>query len=87
MRLRTKTIAVIGLMLVVVLLILYPLQQWWMTNSFAGIEQQDVRSEINHTINGINYDLMTLRNVSSDYASWDDTYFFVQDGDEQYARA
>jgi PAS domain S-box-containing protein len=84
MKISNKIIATVGIVVLVILLVFYPLQDWWMTGNFDNIERQKVESEFNHTANGINFDLVSLQNVARDYADWDDTYNFVQNYNEQY---
>ena len=80
MRLRKKTLIIICLTLIGMILLIYAASQMILTASYTGIENREVRSEINGSLSEINYDLSTLDSVTVDYAYWDDTYSFVKNG-------
>jgi signal transduction histidine kinase len=84
MKLRTKTIIVI---VVISLLIFGALQL--ITNlvidpSFKNLEIQESQKGISQAINSLDYRLSDLQGKVQDYATWDDTYNYVQNRNPVY---
>lgn len=84
MSLRRKTLAIIGLMLVGPIVILYIASQTILLTSYAQLEQQIITRNVQRAINTLNNSLNSLSANTSDYAFWDDSYQFVQDGNAEY---
>ena len=80
MELRKKTLIIISLTLVCMILLIYAASQAILLQSYTDIENREVTSALNSSLNEINYDLSTLDSVTVDYAYWDDTYSYVRNG-------
>lgn len=53
-------------------------------DDFILLENKQNQSNIKSFLNNINNDLESLKNVTHDYAVWDDTYDFVNDENDEY---
>lgn len=80
MNLRTKTVAGIALTFLGLILVLYQI----LTQSYAKIELQNTRINIDRTLNALQYEFSNLQNNCGDWAYWDDTYHFVDNQSPKY---
>ena len=84
MKLRTKTIITIvaisllifGMLQIVTTLVIDP--------SFNNLEIQESKKGISQAISSLNYRLSDLQGRTQDYATWDDTYNYVQNRNSAY---
>lgn len=84
MKLRTKTLLIVGLTLGVVFIILVAALSGIMRRSFGAVEEQDVQRNVHRALEALQNDLNTLDFTLNDWAPWDDTYNFVQTHDPVY---
>jgi sensor domain CHASE-containing protein len=52
--------------------------------SFSALENQEINKGITQAMSTLNYRLIELEGKVKDYSFWDDTYYFVQDGNQDY---
>ncbi len=84
MKLRTKTIATVillsllifGALQIITILVIQP--------SFINLENHESKESITQVSNAISYRLSELSGKVKDYSFWDDTYYFVQNENEDY---
>jgi signal transduction histidine kinase len=84
MTLRKKTLLVIGVALIGLLALLYVTGSAIWLDSFGDLEEQITSQNVRRAVNALTDDLTTLRALTGDYAEWDDTYAFVEDGNPAY---
>jgi len=84
MRLRTKTFTLISLMAFMVFIALYFVASLVILPGFANLEKQEIQEHVIQAGNTINYALSELESKVNDWAFWDDTYYFAQDGNSDY---
>src|SRR5687768_2090293 len=84
MTLRTKTLIIIGVTLVGLIVLLYLISQTILLGSYAQLEEQGVRQNVERVQAALLDKLATLNRTAGDWAPWDDTYAFVEDQNEQY---
>ena len=84
MSLRQRTLISIGVMLVALVLVLYILTQVIFLRSFANLEEDTVQQHVGRVQNDLRAEMDALSAATADYAHWDDTYQFVQDGNTEY---
>jgi PAS domain S-box-containing protein len=84
MTLRQKAAVIIGTTLVGLLLVLYLTSQGVLLDSFSELETQSTERNVERALNALNDDIASLTRNTRDYASWDDTYQFVQEPDAEY---
>ncbi|NWG19932.1 MAG: response regulator [Chloroflexi bacterium] len=85
--LRTQTLYLIVATLTGLIILLMATSEFIISRSFLELEERDIRSEVTQTLNAIQSDLATLDSTTIDYARWDDSYAFVNDGNPQYIAA
>ncbi len=84
MTLRKKTLLIIGLTLIGLIALLHVITSIILLNSFARLEEQDARRNVSRVQSALADSLQTLDATAGDWAPWDDTYTFVEDGNEAY---
>jgi PAS domain S-box-containing protein len=84
MTLRRRTLLIIGLTLVGLIALLYTITSTILLDSFARLEEQDARRNVSRVQSALSDSLETLNATAGDWAPWDDTYTFVEDGNEAF---
>ncbi len=84
MKLREKTLAIIGITLVGLIIILYLATQTIVENGYSELEEQTTRQNVERVLNTISDDFSKMDSTTYDWAAWDDTYYFVQDANAEY---
>ena len=82
--LRTKTLALLVLTMIGLLVALYVPLRLIVLGSFLDLEAQTTHTEVERANNALDTAIGKLDDSASGYATWDDTYAFVQDRDSQY---
>lgn len=85
--LRLKTIAIIAITLFGLLIILYIPLRLVLLGSFADLEAQRIRANVERVRSSLDDELAKLSSTAGDYAAWDDTYAFVANPDQTYVEA
>jgi len=65
----------------------YAVQAWVVMPAFAHLEHQSALRDVDRCVNALERDIEGLSNFANDWAAWDDTYQYVQDRNETYAKA
>lgn len=86
MTLRKKTLIAIGLTLVGLLVVLFSSLKGILLKSYAELEEQAGRQHVLRALNAVNEKINTLNMNADQYASWDDTYNFIENKNESYIR-
>jgi len=84
--LRAKTLVILIATLAGLLLIMYLSLRFILLESFIALEQQSIQQNVERAINALSDDITTLDRTTLDYASWDDTYAFMDDGNQEYLK-
>lgn len=87
MQLHKKTMLIIGVTLIGLILLLYMASQFILIGSFTRLEEQDTQKNIERAKDALLDDVKRLDSVAGDWAAWDDTYNFVQNGNEAYIKS
>ncbi len=53
-------------------------------NNFTALEQENTRQNLDRVKNAIDDKINALDTFTQDYAGWNDTYEFIQDGNQEY---
>ncbi len=69
------------------ILLLYAASQVILLGSFAQLEEQDTHKNIERARDALLDSVAVLDSIAGDWAPWDDTYDFIQNGNEQYIEA
>jgi sensor domain CHASE-containing protein/signal transduction histidine kinase len=84
MTLRNKTLLSIGLTIVFLIALLYVSSRLILLNGFAKLEEENELQNLKSASNAIQNDIDSLNAMAYDWASWDDTYEFITDGNQDY---
>lgn len=84
MKLRHKTLLLISTTLIGLISILYIAASKILLTSFAQLEETDTRENVGRAVDAFTDDINKLNYTVRDWAEWDDTYKFVQDGNQTY---
>ncbi len=84
MSLRRKIFLAIGCLLATVTLAAFLVQQWILATQWARLEEQAMRANITRIHKTFGRELAQLERITADWASWDDTYEFIENGNAAY---
>lgn len=84
MRSMTKWVLAIAVAGVLLALGNYAIQNLLILPSFAALEQEKAEKDIRRCLGAIGREGHHLEKLTADWAMWDDTYTFVQDGNQEY---
>ena len=87
MKIRNKTIIIVVLATISMVSILYVASQSILLNSFAELEAQDTRRNVERVMSALSNVVSELNSKCADWAEWDDTYVYVQDLNDGYRQA
>src|ERR1044071_2043624 len=87
MSLRRKNFIAIISTLIGLVLVLFVVSQFIILRQFDEQQQQAIQADVGRSVNALTQQLDNLASVSSDWAYWDETYQFVQDGNQAYIDA
>ena len=82
LRIRTALAIIIGC--AVVAIIFFFTMQGILSARFTSLERQKANQDLQRASNALNQNIATLKMAVGDWAVWDDTYSFVQDGNDTY---
>jgi hypothetical protein len=86
MKLRSKALLIAGIALVSLIAVLYVFATTIVLNGFARIEEQYTRENVERALSAVSDELSNLSSINRDYASWDDTYTFIEDANDDYSK-
>ena len=84
MTLRVRTALAVLTACTVAVVVLYFTLQGILAARFTMLERQKANQDLGRASNALNQDIASIEMVVGDWASWDDTYRFVQDGNDEY---
>src|SRR4030067_3053252 len=87
MKIRNKTIIIVVLATISMVSILYVVSQSILLSSFAELEAQDTRRNVERVMSALSNVVSELNSKCADWAEWDDTYAYVQDLNDGYRQA
>jgi diguanylate cyclase (GGDEF)-like protein/PAS domain S-box-containing protein len=87
MTLRIKTILLVTVALVALLAMLYISSRAVLLHSFAKLEEDATRRDVQRALNALQCRIRELDTITYDWASWDDTYQFMQDRNPAYVES
>ena len=87
MTLRVKTLIIIGAMLISLIAILYAVSQSIMLGSFRELEKEDTSKNVERALGALSDDISSLVTMTRDWATWDDTYNFIENDNTAYIEA
>jgi signal transduction histidine kinase len=87
MTLRTKTLGIVGITLVVLLVVLQFISATIFLDGFARVEETTTHRNVQRALDAYTDELAKLNTAAGDWATWDDTYAFIEDGNATYRQA
>ena len=84
MTIQKKSIIITCFSLFFFILLMAVVSRILVLGKFADLEEQNVRTNIGRVLSSLDDKLATLESKAADYAAWDDTYNFVDDGNKEY---
>jgi len=82
--LRKKTLSIVGLIVISLLVVLYVSSTTIVMGGFARVEDQNTRKNVQRVLDAYSDEVSKLNITASDWATWDATYTFIEDGNQQY---
>ena len=87
MSLRLKSLLVAAATMAILLAVFLVLTRFILIDSYSRLEEQDTTEHVARALNALTNDLDSLTQTANDYASWDDTYYFMENRDPAYLEA
>jgi len=84
--LRSKALTIISITIIILIILLYATTKGILLGSFAELEQRSVRKDIQRILNALSDNVVTLNREVGDWATWDDTYSFVEELNDDYVK-
>jgi len=87
MHIRTKVFLSVGGTLFILFFIVYNILSYVLEADFLALERQSVEENVRRVSDALDNKIDDLAIKVSDWGQWDDTYAFVQDGNQDYLDA
>jgi PAS domain S-box-containing protein len=87
MTLRDRVLLIVFMAVIGMSAFVYGLSQIILQRSFINLERQHVNKGVQQVLNALSQELLSLENNAADWASWDDSYTFIEDKNEGYIKA
>jgi signal transduction histidine kinase len=84
MKIRTKSMLSIALLTLIVFLGVHIFSEYLLLPSLDEVDNKEAQDNLIQVTNAINHSTENLNALLIDYSSWDDTYVFVQNPNQQY---
>jgi two-component sensor histidine kinase len=84
MTLRKKTLIIISATIIGLIIVLFATSHSILLASFADLEEQNTHRNAERIHDALLYDIDNLKRYCYDWSSWDDTYEFIDDKNEEY---
>lgn len=85
MNLRKNTLIITGATLLFLIIILFVISQFIIMANFVDLENQNMQQNVQRALNALSNEISDLDSFAHDWASWDDTYIFIQNNNSEYA--
>jgi len=87
MKLRRKTLLIVGAVLIALNIVLYATSSVLLLRNVHALEDSYVLQDIEHVERAIATEFDSLSTIAQDYAEWDDTYEFAVDPESSYVQS
>jgi signal transduction histidine kinase len=84
MKMRNKVFIIVGVLMISIFVVIYTIVNTVILQSFITLEDKETRESLTRTTNAFSNEIADISSKVSDWASWDDTYTFVQYRNESY---
>jgi len=87
MTIRTKALIIIGVSLLCMAGLLYVTSRFTFMRGLEEIEGREASRHVEQALGALSYLISDLEADTADWAAWDDTYAFIEDGNEKYIQS
>jgi sensor domain CHASE-containing protein len=87
MTLRKRTLVFTGAIVLIMIVIISAFMWQLMVANLSELEDQEASREVGVIVSALQGELSALNRISGDWSSWNETYEFVIDGNEEYVQA
>lgn len=87
MTLRKKTLAIIAVTTVSLIAILYIISRVFLLSGYARLEEQSTHQSVERVLGALSEEITVLDTTVFNWASWDDTYAFIEDRNPDYVQS
>ena len=84
MSLRKKTLLILSMITITLLAILFTTSWVLIRDNYQRLERNEVQEQLSRAMSAISDNLDNIDARLIDWATWDDTYRFIQDGNQDY---
>ncbi|MBN1886649.1 MAG: GAF domain-containing protein [Thermoflexales bacterium] len=82
-----KALLVIGVMLIAMIGGMYVISRVILLDAFVELEEQDLSQSVGQVLGALSQEISDLDMLAGDWAAWDDSYAFIEDGREEYVES
>ncbi len=87
MTLRNKVLLMIGITIVCLVSFVYVASRFTLLKDLEVIEENEANKNVERVLSAFHYTISDLETQTLDWSSWDDTYAFIETGDEEYVQS
>jgi PAS domain S-box-containing protein len=87
MTLNKKMLLVVGTTAVILVTALFFASRTILLGSFARIEENQVQANLQRVLSALKNEVISLDVLAADWATWDDSYAFIVDGNQEYVES
>jgi len=87
MSLRTKALVIIGVALLCMAGLTYATSRFTFMRGLEQIEERNTSRNVEQVVSTLSCIISDLESDTVDWAAWDDTYAFIEDGNEEYIKS
>jgi adenylate cyclase len=84
MKLRYKIVLCVCGSLLILMAALFMVWQFMVLDRFSEVEEKYVEENVERAVSSVDQDVASVATGTSDWAVWDDTYYFAEDGNQDY---
>jgi two-component system, NtrC family, sensor kinase len=85
--LRAKILITLAAVACVFLVATWAIQEYTLLPSFCDLEHQQAQSNLSRATEALQKEVEHINDFAGDWSGWDDTYRFVEDGNQEFAKS
>ncbi len=85
--LRNKTLLIMGVVFFIMIILLFAVSQIIFMDRFTRLEENYSLQKVQFSMDVLNDEIDKLNSTELDWASWNDTYIFINDSNEEYIQS
>lgn len=86
MKIRTKTLAIIIISVVILTAAFYFASSRLIMGEFTKLERENAEKNVIRALNSLTREIEEVRSANIDWSKWDETYYFVKGENEEYIK-